>query len=240
MDASELIAELKRKIALSSDREVAAYLGMTEIQLSNWKTKGKPLTSRQIANAIDKASKVAVRKSHLAIIRPIVEFFPITSVESRGGAKFELFPAGKEDNPLHVGLRTKLSESFGIFIFYDTRGRAIYAGKAEKQDLWSEMKSAFNRERKTQNLYRVQHPQRRQKFVPASVLSRQPRLDPVLLNDLAAYFSAFEIDAQMINDLEALIVRAFANDLLNVKMERFVGVKQAAATNSRRRVKNAK
>lgn len=240
MDGSKLIAELKRNIPLSTDREVAAHLGMTEIQLSNWKNRGKPLTPRQIANAIDKASKVAVCKSHLAIIRPIVEFFPITSVESRGGAKFELFPAGKEDNPLHIGLRTKLSESFGIYIFYDTRGRAIYAGKAKKQDLWSEMKSAFNRERKTQNLCRVQHPQRRQKFVPAYELSRQPRSTSVLLNDLAAYFSAFEIDGQMINDLEALIVRAFANDLLNVKMEYFVGVKQAATTKSRRPIKKAK
>ena len=41
------------------------------------------------------------------------------------------------------------------------------------------------------------------------------------LFDLAAYFSAYEVADGMIEELEALLVRAFANDLLNVKMETF-------------------
>lgn len=228
MKSEKLIPELKRRHNLSSDKEVASYLGMTEVNLFNWRKQQTPLTARQIANAIAGASKAAIKKSQNNMIRPIVEFFPVTSVESRGGATFELFPAGKEDNPLHRGLREKLGQSNGIYIFYDTRGRAIYAGKAKRQNLWSEMKSAFNRERDTQTVYRVKHPERRQKFVPAHEHSRQQTRTQLQLNKLAAYFSAFEIDPEMIDDLEALIVRAFANDLLNAHMEKFSIVKGAA------------
>ena len=41
------------------------------------------------------------------------------------------------------------------------------------------------------------------------------------LHDLATYFSAYEVADVMIDDLEALMVRSFANDLLNIRMERF-------------------
>lgn len=227
MRGKELVAELKRKHNLKTDGQVASYLGVSQMALVHWDRKGKPLSARQIANSIDAASEAAVKKSQGNTIKPIAEFFPVTSVESRGGAKFELFPTGKDDNPLHKGLRTQLQHSKGIYIFYDTRGRAIYAGKAKTQTLWNEMKSAFNRERETQTVYRVAHPERRQKFIPAYEMVRQPKRTPLLLSDLAAYFSAFEIEANMIDSLEALLVRSFANDLLNVRMERFPRLKLA-------------
>ena len=55
------------------------------------------------------------------------------------------------------------------------------------------MNSAFNRRRETQNVYRVQHPRRRQKFVSAIEKPRQPKQQQVLLHDLAAYFSAYKL-----------------------------------------------
>lgn len=232
MKADALINELKRKHSLTTDRQIAEYLGMGVLQLSNWRRRNKQLSARQIANAIEKSSKAAIAKAQRSTIRPIVEFFPVTSVESARGAKFELFPAGKEDNPLHIGLRERLSAAFGIYVFYDTRGRAIYAGKAKNQSLWNEMKSAFNRDRATQTVYRVRHPQRRQSFVPAHRQSRQPIKTALQLNDMAAYISVYEIDKPMIDELEALIVRAFANDLLNARMERFEGVRRRSNKNT--------
>jgi|GEM_PF-541450 len=240
MKGEELIKQIKRKQKLKTDGEVAAYLGINKVNLVHWKKPGKRLTPLQVANAIDKASRSAVERSQSNAIRPIAEFFPVNSVESRGGAKFELFPTGKDDNPLHKGLQAQLKRSKGIYVFYDTRGRAIYAGKAKRQSLWSEMTSAFNRDRETQTVYRVTHPERRQKFVPAFDLSRQPRPTKLQLNELAAYFSAFEIDEGMIANLEALVVRAFANDLLNARMERFSGVKEAASNGLRRKKKPKK
>lgn len=223
MNGKDLVAELKRKLSINTDRSLAAHLGMTEIALGGWKRGTKALTPRQVANAIDKASKVAVQKAHRATLRPIVEFFPIDAVESAGGMKYELFPTGKDDNPLHVQLRNTLSKGIGIFVFYDTRGRAIYAGKAKEQSLWAEMKSVFNRERDTQSVYRVDHPSRRQAFKPSYEKPRQPIRTQLLLSDLAAYVSVYEVEKMMINDLEALLVRGFANDLLNVRMEKFGG-----------------
>lgn len=221
MKGADLVKELKRKFSISTDRALAKHLGVTEITLGSWKHAKKPLTPRQVANAIDKASKVAVAKSHSATLRPIVEFFPIDAAESKGGMKYELFPTAKDDNPLHVQLRGALSKAKGIYIFYDTRGRAIYAGKAKEQSLWHEMKNVFNRDRDTQSVYRVKHPTRRQAFKPSYEKPRQPTSTQLRLNDLAAYVSVYEVDKAMINNLEALLVRGFANDLLNVRMEKF-------------------
>jgi hypothetical protein len=234
MRGHELIEELKRKHSLQKDSEVADHLGMTTFQLTNWRKRQTHLTPRQVANAIEKSSKVAVAKSQSHQIRPLVEFFPITVTESKQGAKFALFPAGKEDNPLHRGLREHLAQSNGIYVFYDTRGQAIYAGKAKEQSLWNEMNSAFNRDRDTQTVYRVGHPQRRQKFTPTHESPRRLHRQTVKLHDMAAYFSAYIVDKDMIDDLEALLVRAFANDLLNARMEQFASVRKAAHAKTRK------
>jgi DNA-binding transcriptional regulator YdaS (Cro superfamily) len=235
MNGAELVAELKRKHSISTDRALAKHLGMTEIALGGWKRSKTPLTARQVANAIEKASRVAVTKSQRATLRPIVEFFPIDAVESARGVKYELFPTGKDDNPLHGQLRAALSKASGIYVFYDSRGRAIYAGKAKEQSLWHEMKDAFNRDRDTQKVYRVAHPSRRQAFKPAYAKPRQPTSTELKLNDLAAYVSVYEVEKAMINDLEALLVRGFANDLLNKRMEKFGtsgGTKKASTKKS--------
>jgi hypothetical protein len=235
MKADTLIRELKRKFNLSTDRALAAKLGMTEIALGNWKRKIRPLTPRQIANAIEKSASVAVLKSQRSLIRPVVEFFPLDAVESTGGVRYELFPAKAGDSLQQVQLREALHGARGIYVFYDSRGRAIYAGKAKQQSLWQEMKNVFNRDRKTQTVYRVKHPTRAQAFRPAFEKSRQPRETRLRLSDLAAYVSAFEVDVAVINDLEALLVRGFANDLLNVRMERFAGHAGRRATKTRKR-----
>ena len=83
------------------------------------------------------------------------------------------------------------------------------------------MKNAFNRDRGRKELFRVQHPTRNQGFVSASDQPRQIRQESVALADIAAYFSAYEVAPGMINVIETLLIRAFANDLLNQKMETF-------------------
>jgi hypothetical protein len=59
-------------------------------------------------------------------------------------------------------------------------------------------------------------------FKPGYEKLRQPKDKQLELFDMAWYFSAYSVDNGMIDDLEALLVRGFANDLLNVKMETFV------------------
>jgi hypothetical protein len=97
----------------------------------------------------------------------------------------------------------------------------LYAGKTEQQFLWAEMKQAFNRGRNPihQNIYRVDH--QGKKFNAAVEGRRQIAQRPVPLSELARYFSAYEVQPAMIPQLEALLVRGFANDLLNHRMEKF-------------------
>ena len=157
-------------------------------------------------------------------IRPIVEFFEVYAEESeRGGQRYTLFNDKDEDgevHPYYAGVKTALSEARGVYIFYDSRGRALYAGRTNDQNLWVEMTNAYNRDRKKQELWRVNHPLlRRREFDPE--VMRRPARREVQLNDLATYFSAYEVRDDLIQDIEALLVRGFANDLLNTRMESF-------------------
>ena len=45
-----------------------------------------------------------------------------------------------------------------IYTFHDSRGRALYAGKAIKLGLWVEMINAYNRDREVQTVRRMAHP----------------------------------------------------------------------------------
>lgn len=109
----------------------------------------------------------------------------------------------------------------GVYVFFDSRGYALYVGKAKKQNLWAEMKSAFNRDRQTQRIRAVSHPTTGYGFRPAHESPRRIKWLHMDLSDMAAYFSAYEIDREMIDNTEALLVRVFSNGLLNARMEKF-------------------
>lgn len=234
MKGSELIDQLKRKLSVATDKGLSEALGVTAASIAQWKNTNA-LSVKQIANIVSTSRSRARADAYSAALKPIVEFFPLDPIPSKQGVKSELFATGKDSNPLHKGLRKALDNAKGIYIFYDSRGRAIYAGKTAKQSLWSEIKNAFNRDRKTQRVYRVKHPTRRQSFVSATNKPRQPKLRKVRLDDLAAYVTAYEVDQTMINKLEALLVRGFANDLLNARMEKIGGERAASPTKRRRR-----
>lgn len=221
MKAALLIAELKRKFSIKTDRALSARLGMTVIALNNWKRKATSLTPRQIANAIDKSSKVAVTLSQRGTLRPIVEFFPIDWVSIGKIGKYAVIPTGKEAGQHYNGLKAELEKSKGLYVFYDTRGKALYAGQTKRQNIWKEMNLAFNRDRSAQMVTLVKHPTNDVEFLPANEKVRQPTSINLKLHDLAAYFSAYEVTDGMVDELEALLVRAFPNDLLNFKMEKF-------------------
>lgn len=68
---------------------------------------------------------------------------------------------------------------------------------------------------------RVQHPGSRRKYKGWEKIRRQIVKEPVALYHLANYMSAYQVSTGLINKIEALIVRSFANDLLNIRMEKF-------------------
>lgn len=84
------------------------------------------------------------------------------------------------------------------------------------------MNGAFNRERgAVQTIKRVRHPNRKVEYRTSDEKARQIVDQQVPLWDLAVYFSAYDAADGMIEDVEALLVRSFANNLLNIRMERF-------------------
>lgn len=222
MKAIDLIEALAKKLGTNSQTELAAVLGVTVATLINWKNRGEDLSALQVASALAKSRSAAVQKSQLETIQPIVEFYPIDKCLTKKEASWQLFDAGKDAFLYAQGLKTALEDGYGIYIFYDSRGQALYVGKACDQTLWKEMNLAFNRERgKVQSIKLAHHPEQNREFKPGYEKLRQPKDTQLELSDLAFYFSAYRVDDGMIEDLEALLVRAFANSLLNIKMETF-------------------
>ncbi|WP_243312298.1 hypothetical protein [Fundidesulfovibrio agrisoli] len=226
MKRRDVLAALERATGRSDLQE---YLGVTRQTMSNWKKSDRDLNAVEVAKII----KTAVAAKHISVcytaIKPIVEFYPIDMAESRCGAKIE--PLSTNTNKgvptlYQEGLHDALSTRKGVYIFYDSRGRAIYAGKARDQFLWPEIVSVFNRDRKdTQELYYVNHPSTNVDFTVAAEYNRQIVKHHVKLCDVAAFFSAYEVDGHLIDDVESLLIRGFANDLLNKSMERFASVR---------------
>ena len=221
MNATELIDALAKKLETTSQAELAAVLGVSVGTLNNWKNRGEDLSPQQVASALAKSRSAAVQKAQIETIQPIVEFYPIDCTGTDRGASWQVFDGGSDASSYAQGLKAALKDSYGIYIFYDSRGRALYVGKAREQTIWKEMNLAFNRKRDVQTIALVQHPERNQEFKPGYEKLRQPKDTQLELFDLACYFSAYHVDDGMINDLEALMVRGFANDLLNVRMETF-------------------
>lgn len=215
MKGAALITSLKKKFRVTTDAALAKHLGVSIPAIQLWKNR-KAVTPRQVASLVHKCSFQS------NIIRPVVEFYPIQKHEPKQGGAWQLFgvvgPNG-EDHPYRAGLKAELVEHHGVYVFFDSRGQVIYAGKARRQNLWKELNLAFNRDRgEVQSIYRVGHPTNRVAY------QRKPRQivsQPVALRELAAYVSAYQVPDAMINDLESMLVRSFANDLLNVRMEKF-------------------
>lgn len=215
MKGAALITSLKRKFRVATDSALAKHLGISMPAIQVWK-KRLSTTPLQIASLVHKSSFQS------NVIRPVVEFFPISKIATTQGASFEVFGINdntKGEHPYRGGLRSELVAHHGVYIFFDSRGQAIYAGKARKQSLWKELNLAFNRNRgEIQSILRVRHPSSRTAF---KTKPRQIVNKVVPLHELAAYFSAYQVPDTMINDLECMLVRSFANDLLNIRMEKF-------------------
>ena len=235
--AEKLLPLLKADLGLEKNNKLALALGMSTVQLYSWKRRRTGLTAQQLSNAIKKASSVAKADAKNSTIRPIAEFVPIK--RAGGGKGYQLFAADPKANRYFRELKEELVKHQGVYLFYDSRGHALYAGQTSKQGLWKEMNLAFNRNRATQSIKLVRHPKIGFQFKTTEKLDRQIRDTNLQLHDLAAYFSAFHVEDAMIDDVEALLVRAFPNDLLNSKMERFVAAKKRRADVAQRR-KNKK
>jgi hypothetical protein len=231
MSASETIRLISEKIQQQlgindvSDQLISDFLGVGLQSIRKWKRNNRTsLTPRQVTNLIVAVQKATERKFVAKSINTIVEFFQIDATDSARSARQEIFSTKLDNGNQHLylaGLRNELQNHYGVYVFYDSRGRAIYVGKAVEQKLWGEIKSAFNRDRnEIQSIYRVKHPERNIAFKTSEEKYRQIKKHKVKIYEIAAYLSAYSAPIELIPKVEALMVRAFANDLLNIKMEK--------------------
>lgn len=217
MDGNTFIAELKRKFGARNNSQLAQFLGTTDANLSDLSQKTS-LTPRQVSGLMQRLEYQAKRKSLAGAIEPLVEYYEIDLQLSKQGANW-LILNKKSHN--YSQIYEWLVENHGIYVFFDSIGRALYIGKAKKTWLWDEMNAAFNREMSQLNIYSVGHPYRRSNLVPAYKRERIIRKTNIKLYDCANYFSAYKVDDLLIDGVEALITRTFANNLVNVKVEKF-------------------
>ena len=224
LNGTDVVEALRRYLGAQTLSALADKLGVTGQAIQDWKNRPY-LTARQVAGLVRNSVSKNTQKQQTTAMRPLVEFFPISKTGSRQGAKFEVFSCKATKTTAHPylsGLRAELEQHHGVYLFFDSRGQAIYAGKARKQGIWQEMHSAFNRDRDSvQSIKRVRHPSRKQPYRTTNEKARQITEISVPLHDLASYFSAYHVTDGMIDDVEALLVRSFANNLLNIRMERF-------------------
>ena len=225
MQGTDLIEALKTALHKNTNRELAPYLGITEARISQLYQQRKNLSARQIVSLIRHTHEVAQREAReqafQTAISPLVEFYPIDLTLSRRAANWELFDANS--STYAAGLRDSLEEHHGIYVFFDSRGKSIYVGKAKRQTLWAEMKSSLNRDRKNlQQMMSVSHPTRNQQFIPACSQRRRIVACDVYLADIATYFSAYSVADEFIDIAESLLIRCFPNNLLNKRMEQGV------------------
>jgi len=224
MKGSELLKRLRKEFNVLTNRDLALALGLKPAAVTEWNRR-EECTPLQVARLVHSASKSGALRLRDNAIRPLVEFFEIEECESRHGAGYMLLDANDEEgkpHPYRSGLRTELDSKHGVYLFFDSRGQALYAGKAKRQTLWKEMNLALNRDRgDLQTIKRVKHPEIRVKYQSSDEKARQIVDRSVPIWDLARYFSAYEVAAEMIEDVEALLVRSFANNLLNKRMEQF-------------------
>ncbi|MEB8476317.1 hypothetical protein [Acidithiobacillus ferriphilus] len=221
MKSDKLLDVLRQKFDAPNNHILAQRLGVSPALLSSWSSNPRELNPMQVANLIVKSKKHGMQEARHYSIKPIVEYFPIEANDSRQGAAWEIFDSDQSANKRHEGIKSFLREKKGIYIFYDSRGEALYVGKAKEQSLWDEIKSAFNRDRDTQKIRIASHPTTGTGFRPAYESPRQIKTTKVRLVDLAYYFSAYEVAEDMINNVEALLVRAYSNGLLNARIENF-------------------
>ncbi|MDE3057025.1 MAG: hypothetical protein KGJ59_03600 [Bacteroidota bacterium] len=147
-------------------------------------------------------------------IRPIVEFYPLKPVKRK--VKWLILDPKLPRDGL---IQAELKSAHGIYIFYNSQCRAIYLGKADQLTLWKELTNAFNRKREAQTLFKVLHPITGNAFKPAYKKKRGIRKRHVYLHEIASFMSAYEVGDALIRNLEALLMRAFPNELTNAKME---------------------
>lgn len=213
MKGSDLYETLRLRLGEPNNRQLAKKLGITATSITINSKPNKKVTPGQIANLLKKAIAHNVGAEFFAAVHPVVEFFEIEKTQTAQKKKWLPFDANT-----HRALRDDLAGSKGIYAFYNSEGEIIYMGRTLKLDLFEELKNAFNRDFPSYEVLAVKHAWK--KYKPNTHDVRQIKRKTVRLVETARYFSCYRVVSDLIQPLEALLIRMIPNDVINVRMEK--------------------
>jgi predicted transcriptional regulator len=174
--------------------ESAKILGINQGQLSSYINKNNA-GNNAIKNMLNDLVGHIRKNSLQKVITPIIELKKIKP--EKYNAKYLILANEHKKDVLKDSLEGKV----GVYLFYNSQGKNIYIGKTEK-DLYFEICQQFSRniEFFAEGVKKEKHPQ----------------------GEIACYLSAYEISPkELIKNIEALLIRSYANDNTNIKMENF-------------------
>ncbi|MDA8015232.1 MAG: hypothetical protein MPK09_06455 [Gammaproteobacteria bacterium] len=220
------MAEMTRKAVLDSVAKKLGFGNLRQLQNklahSNLYVGAKQAPSPKwfggIAKYVYAAGENAARES---AIRTIVEFYPI---DAGLAADKKLLDADKRSvraNKYHHGIRDELQAAgSGVYVFFDNMGKSIYVGKTVDQNLWARMQQTFKKGMDNR-LYLVKHPKNNVAYKSNEEKKRKLKKLPtkVKLYEVARYFSAYAVHRDLVDTVEALLIRTSPNDLQNTRME---------------------
>lgn len=215
MKKIQVLESIAKKLKYENVTQMQKAFGHTNLY-SLAQNKATPEWIGTIAMHAYNAGESSARES---AVRTIVEFYPI---DAKHAAAKKLLDADQRSGPAnkyHHGLRKELEHAkSGIYVFFDSMGKAIYIGKTVNQNIWRRMHQSF-KSKEVNQLYRVNHPKINVEYKSSEEKQRKLKPHQVKVYEVARYFSAYDVHRNLVGTVEALLIRTAANDLQNTRME---------------------
>lgn len=214
MKKIEVLKSIAKRLEYENVSQMQKAFGHTNL----YSLAQEPATPDWIGTIAEYVYAVGESSAREFAIRTIVEFYPIDAEHAAAKKLLDADQRSGPANKYHHGLRDELeSAESGVYVFFDSMGRAVYVGRTTDQNLWKRMSQSFKREVVSQ-LYRVKHPTNNVAYKSNEKKPRKLRPHKVTVYDVARYFSAYYVHQDLVGAAEALLIRAAANNIQNTQM----------------------
>lgn len=200
---SEIVKFLEEN-NISTCREKSAEILSLSLNSLSTLISSNNSKSKSFSNALKSIIEHIKKKQLDELIIPIFELKRL-SLQKRGNGYLLDPDAEGRDR-----LRSFLEGKHGIYIFYNSTGNVIYIGKAERMFLYNEILQQLNRKI---SIYKDINSENRSGVIAKKEIPQ---------GEFTNFISAYEIKPKhYLPFIEALLIRSYANDNTNIKMENF-------------------
>lgn len=180
----------------TTQQEKAKAFGVTQASVNHWLSGNAAPTVRSLKRMLDRRAMIR--------IQAMAEVEPIDPVNKGGGWWIDA------DTNKRQSWRTQLTPHYGVYMFLDSSRRVTYVGKADRTNLFLEIEQ------------RLREAKLRGTHFDTALQKRTERSNPLCQGEVARFLSVYRVsDSASIHNLEVLMIRAFMNNHLNRRRERF-------------------